>query len=210
MIKRITEMNEETLKEISRKIGHAFCTFPYSKPNKGMTDSLNEAQFSMLIYGQMKAALLSGTLYTFENKGYMILSTPQNKSKFKADFIQAYWMFKAFGIFGYFLQAAKLFQAGPFLTEQMTFMHKPFVLVEMIAVLKEFQHQGVMSQMMKYAIEQSEKEHIPCILSTDDPKKVEIYKHFGFNVHEIYVISMNYVHYDMIRREANENQESEN
>lgn len=210
MIERITSIEEESLKEISQKIGHAFCTFDYTKPNKGMTSCLNEDQFSMLIYGQIKAAYLSGNLYTCNHKGYLILSTPKNKSTLKADLVQAYWMFRAFGVWGYLKQASKLFQAGPFQTEQMIYAHQPFVLVEMIVVLNEFQHQGVMSEMMKYAIDTSQKLKLPCILSTDDPKKVEIYKHFGFVVKDVFMISLDYVHYDMIRRIDNEVTESKN
>ena len=78
-------------------------------------------------------------------------------------------------------------------------LRKPFTKIEFIAVAKEHQGQGYMRQMMEYAFSESDRLGLPLILTTDDPKKVEIYEHFGMKMVREHIVSDRAVYYEMLR-----------
>ncbi|MBR0462695.1 MAG: hypothetical protein IJJ00_08310 [Erysipelotrichaceae bacterium] len=61
-----------------------------------------------------------------------------------------------------------------------------------------------MSRMIGFAFSEADRLRLPCILTTDDEKKVKIYEHFGMRMVKKHVLSGNASYYEMLREPAEE------
>ena len=89
--------------------------------------------------------------------------------------------------------------SGTYLASEFSKQKKLFTKIEFIAVAKEHQGQGYMRQMMEYAFSESDRLGLPLILTTDDPKKVKIYEHFGMKMVREHIVSDRAIYYEMLR-----------
>lgn len=76
---------------------------------------------------------------------------------------------------------------------------KRFVKVEMLVVIKKYQGQGYMRQLMNIAYNAADKYGVPCILDTDGENKRDKSCHLGMKQVGIRKISEDSVMYDLIR-----------
>jgi len=165
-----------------------------------MCEYLDREHFYRFTRGYFEAAVRNGSLYAAGEggEGYMIFETPETKHDLYGSILQLKWMLSAYGLHKGIRQVREIMQSGPYLAAQMEKEKKPFAKIEFIAVAKEFQKQGFMRQMMDFAFSEAFRRGLPCILTTDDEKKVKIYEHFGMKMVRGHRIAHNAVYYEML------------
>ncbi|MDP2891525.1 MAG: GNAT family N-acetyltransferase [Bacillota bacterium] len=76
---------------------------------------------------------------------------------------------------------------------------KDYLWLDMIAVGKKYRGQKFMSRMMRQILAGADNNHIPCVLETESPVNVEIYRHFGFKLgKEIAAVDGGLTYYVMV------------
>ena len=64
-------------------------------------------------------------------------------------------------------------------------------------------HEFEIEDMIDYAFSQSNRLGLPCILTTDDAKKVKIYEHFGMKMVREHILTAKATNYKMLRARIN-------
>jgi len=201
MVKRVTAMSPAEMEKTCRSMADAFIDYDWSDGNLGMCEYLDREHFYRLTRGYFEAAARNGSLYTAGDScgGYMIFQTPDTKSSLAGTLIQVKWMLSAYGLHKAAVQLTEIARSGNYLASDMRREHIPFTKIEFIAVKKECQHQGLMREMVEFAFSESDRLGIPCILTTDDEKKVRIYEHFGMVMKRRHRIADNATYFEMFR-----------
>lgn len=78
---------------------------------------------------------------------------------------------------------------------------KPFVHVEMLCVLPQWQKQGWMRRLTEYAFSIADERGLDCVLETDESAKAEMYMHLGMRLAQIRRVSSEIAFYDLIREQ---------
>ena len=184
-----------------RKMAESYVDYEMTGRNLGMCEHLDKEHFYRLTRGYFEAAVRNGSLYCAgdNREGYFIFETPETKRSLSDSLLQATWSLRAFGLKKGIRYVKEIMNSGTYLASEFGRQKKPFTKIEFIAVAKEHQGQGYMRQMMEYAFSGSDRLGLPLILTTDDPKKVEIYEHFGMKMVREHIVSDRAVYYEMLR-----------
>lgn len=201
MINKISFMTPSEMEAACRKMADSFIDYEWSQGNLGMCEYLDREHFYRFVRGYFESAERNGSLYCAgENgEGYMIFETPETKGTFSGSLLQLKWMLSAYGLITGIRQIREIMRSGTYLASEMKKEKRPFVKIEFIAVTKEYQKQGYMRTMVDYAFSEADRSGLPCILTTDDEKKVKIYEHFGMKMVREHYIADNAVYYEMLR-----------
>ena len=201
MIRRITFMTSSEMETACREMADAFSDYEYTPGNRGMCEYLDRTQFRKFVRGYFEAAVRNGSLYCAGDRGegYMIFETPETKGTAVGSIAQLKWILRAYGLSNGIRQIREIMRSGTYLSSEMKKEEKRFTKIEFIAVAKDYQGQGYMRKLMDYAFSESDQRGIPCILTTDDVKKVKIYEHFGMKLVKEHIIAKNAIYYEMFR-----------
>ena len=182
-------------------MAESYVDYEMTGRNLGMCEHLDKEHFYRLTRGYFEAAVRNGSLYCAgdNREGYFIFETPETKRTLYGSLLQAKWLLRAFGIPKGIRYVKEIMDSGTYLASELGRQKKPFTKIEFIAVAKEHQGQGYMRQMMEYAFSESDRLGLPLILTTDDPKKVEIYEHFGMKMVREHIVSDRAIYYEMLR-----------
>ena len=203
MISKVSTMHSAKMETACRKMAESYVDYEMTGRNLGMCEHLDKEHFYRLTRGYFEAAVRNGSLYSAGDKqeGYFIFETPETKRSLSGSLLQATWSLRAFGLKKGIRYVKEILDSGTYLASEFGRQKKPFTKIEFIAVSKEHQGQGYMRQMMEYAFSESDRLGLPLILTTDDPKKVEIYEHFGMKMVREHIVSDRAVYYEMILKE---------
>ena len=184
-----------------RKMAESYVDYEMTGRNLGMCEHLDKEHFYRLTRGYFEAAVRNGSHYCAgdNREGYFIFETPETKRSLYGSLLQAKWSLCAFGIPKGIRYVKEIMNSGTYLASKFGRQKKPFTKIEFIAVAKEHQGQGYMRQMMEYAFSESDRLGLPLILTTDDPKKVKLYEHFGLKMVREHIVSDRAVYYEMLR-----------
>ena len=201
MVHRITSMTVSEMETACRKMADAFLDYDWSPGNLGMCEYLDRDQFARFTRSYFEPALRNGSLYCAgENgEGYMIFITPETKGSLSGSLLQLKWMLRAYGLSRGLRQISEIMRSGTYLVSEMKKEKKLFTKIEFIAVARDHQGKGYMRKMMDFAFAESDRLKLPCILTTDDEKKVKIYEHFGMEMVREHFIASNATYYEMLR-----------
>ena len=199
MVQKITSMTSSEMEQVCRKMADCFLDYEMTGNNMGMCEHLDREHFYRFTRSYFELAVRSGTLYSAGDKGegYFIFETPEKKGNLYGSLLQARWMLSAFGLKKGIKYIKQITSSGTYLASEFSKQKKPFTKIEFIAVDKEYQGQGFMRKMIDYAFSESKRLGLPCILTTDDEKKVKIYEHFGMKMLREHVLSDKATYYEM-------------
>lgn len=178
-MKTITELSKPTLE----KIIEAFVTFPY--------DEKEDSQFFLFKSRKhiedylacfLEGSLKNGTFYSYENKAFAILSEKTTAFGFMNTLKLFYLLIKGMGFINFFKYMSLNMNASPSLESRFRQKNKNFLHLEMVCVLKEFQQQGLIKDVLEKCLKKARRMDCPLILETDCKKKSEMYKHLGFHL----------------------------
>ena len=203
MISKVSTMHSAKMETACRKMAESYVDYEMTGRNLGMCEHLDKEHFYRLTRGYFEAAVRNGSLYCAGDKqeGYFIFETPETKRSLSGSLLQVTWSLRAVGLKKGIRYVKEIMNSGTYLASEFGRQKKPFTKIEFIAVAKEHQGQGYMRQMMEYAFSESDRLGLPLILTTDDPKKVEIYEHFGMKMVREHIVSDRAVYYEMILKE---------
>ena len=201
MISKVSTMHSAKMETACRKMAESYVDYEMTGRNLGMCEHLDKEHFYRLTRGYFEAAVRNGSLYCAgdNSEGYFIFETPETKRSLSSSLLQATWSLRTFGLKKGIRYVKEIMNSGTYLASEFGRQKKPFTKIEFIAVAKEHQGQGYMRQMMEYAFSESDRLRLPLILTTDDPKKVEIYEHFGMKMVREHIVSDRAVYYEMLR-----------
>ena len=60
--------------------------------------------------------------------------------------------------------------------------HQPYWYCQNIAVLPQYQGQGLGGTLMRHTFEQADSQNLPCYLETSTPQNVELHRRYGYEV----------------------------
>lgn len=201
MIHQISELYNQQMETVCRGIADAFTDYPWSEGNLGMCEYLDREHFYRFVRGYIEAAVRNGSLYSAGENGeaYMILETPETKNTLAGSLIQLKWMLRGYGVKNAVRQIKEIVADGDYLSPEFKKRKQPFVKIELIVVMKAYQHQGYMRQMMEFAFAEADKRRAPCILTTDDIKKVQMYEHYGMKMVKKHHLKGEIYYFEMLR-----------
>lgn len=183
------------------KIGLTYANYTYPDNDKGMFPFKGKERLVKYINGFAKACMQAGMLYTTSEKheGYIALSTPDTKYPVKAVITLMKAMIGALGFGGFIKFMHFLSKGGESLESKMKKEKRRFVMIELLAVIEDYQHQGHMRTLMNFAFETADRYGLPCIVDTDEGLKRDKYCHLG--VHQVVMRNFgdNRYSYGMIR-----------
>lgn len=179
----------------------SFLDYEWTPGNLGMCEYLDREHFYRFTRGYFEAAVRNGSLYCAgeNNEGYMIFETPETKKSFVGSILQLKWALSSYGLSNGIRQIKEIMKSGTYLASEMKKAKKAYTKIEFIAVSKEYQKQGYMRKMIDHAFSESDRLGLPCILTTDDEKKVKIYEHFGMKMVKEHHVADNATYYEMYR-----------
>lgn len=183
------------------KIGLTYANYTYPDNDKGMFPFKEKERLVKYINGFAKACMQAGILYTTSEKheGYIALSTPDTKYPVKAVITLMKAMIGALGFGGLIKFMHFISKGGESLESKMKKEKRGFVMIELLAVIEDYQHQGHMRTLMNFAFETADRYGLPCIVDTDEGLKRDKYCHLG--VHQVVTRNFgdNRYSYGMIR-----------
>lgn len=202
---QVKNLEEEQINEIARAIGDSFYDHDYGEKEKGLRKLIDDRE---MMFRYMKAILVagmkSGTLYSTSERGegYIMLSGSKwEKMKFGPAIVMLKDMIKALGGFQSAWKFLEDFKAGGIsLEDKLKKEKKDYLKVEMLVVLKEYQGQGYMRQMMEFAYKKADTYGVPCILDTDAKNKLDKYCHLGMEHVATRKVAEDCYLYDLMRK----------
>ncbi|MBQ7919025.1 MAG: GNAT family N-acetyltransferase [Lachnospiraceae bacterium] len=184
MAVQVKNLPIEQIDIICRAIGDSFYDHDYGEREKGICKLIDDRE---MMFQYMKAIFVagvkSGTIYSTseQGEGYIMLSGSKwEKMKIGPAIVLLKDMIKALGGFPSALQFLKDIKVGGIpLDDKFKKEKKDYLKVEMLVVLKEYQGQGYMRQLIEFAYEKADEYGVPCILDTDAKNKLDKYCHLG-------------------------------
>ncbi len=201
MVRNVQTMTSSQMETACRRMADAFLGYDWTEGNLGMCEYLDREHFYRLTRGYFEAAVRNGSLFCAgdHGEGYMIFETPETKSDFFGGLLLLKWMLRAYGLSKGIRQIREILRSGTYLAAEMKKEKRAFAKIEFIAVAEEHQKQGCMRRMVDFAFSEADRQGLPCILTTDDEKKVQIYEHFGMKMVRKHLVARNATYYEMLR-----------
>ena len=184
MAVQVKNLSTEQIEEIARAIGDSFYDHDYGEREKGIAKYITDREM-MTQYMKVfvVAGMKSGTLYATSERGegyIMLMGSKWEKMKLGAAIGMLKDMINALGGFKKSLEFLNTIKKGGVaLDDKLKKEKKDYLQVVMLVVLKEYQGQGYMRQLMEFAYEKADAYGVPCILDTDAKNKLDKYCHLG-------------------------------
>lgn len=209
---KVTSLSEEEIDCICRKIGDSFFDHDYGRkkdgtPEYGLKKLIGSRE---MMYRHMKACFVagyeSGCLYTTSERGegYIIVTykghdiTLRNKLKLVLDVIR-----NLGGLHKGIEFVKEISSGGKSYEDEFKKRKIPYVNLGMLVVLKEYQGQGYMRQLMEMLYEIADKQNLPIIFDTDAENKLEKYEHLGMSLAKTRDLGDGIFVYDLYRPASN-------
>ena len=202
---QVKDLSEEEIDKICRTIGNSFYDHKYGEREKGLHSMIDDRE---MMFKYMRAIFIcgvkSGTVYTTsqQGEGYIMLACSKwEKLKIGPAIVMLKNMIKALGGFKATMQFFKDVKVGGIsLDDKLKKEKKDFLKVEMLVVLQEYQGQGYMRRLMKFAYKKADAYGVPCVLDTDAQNKLDKYCHLGMKHVATRKLAEGCYLYDLIRR----------
>ncbi len=174
---QVTNLTENELREI----GLAYANYVYPADDKGMFPFDDKEMLTRYIAGFAKSCMQAGMLYATSEKheGYVAITTPDTKYPLKSvgTFIRE--VIGALGWKRYIWFIKFIAKGGDNLEAIMRKQKRKYVVVQLLAIPEQYQHQGYMRQMMDFALQTAKKYELPLVIETDEKLKCDKYCHLG-------------------------------
>ena len=188
---KVTNLSENEIEQICREIGDSFYDHAYGRKKDGTTEyglrKLLDSREKM--YQHMKACFLagyeSGCLYSTSSRGegYILVTCKGQDLSFQSGIRMIRAIVKNLGGLRGGIQFLKRIAKGGTTYEDTLKKKKiPYMNLAMLVVLKEYQGQGYMRQLMEMVYEIADEKNLAVILDTDAEDKVERYEHLGMEL----------------------------
>lgn len=188
---KVTNLSEEELDRICREIGDSFFDHEYGVRKDGM----NEYGLKRLVntremmYKYMKACFVAGyetgCLYSTSERGegYIIVTYKEHGLTLKSGMKLIRGIVRSLGGLENGIQFLKaLSKGGSSYEAELKKKKIPFVNLGMLVVLKEYQGQGYMRQLMEMLYEIADEQNLPIVFDTDAENKMDKYVHLGMRL----------------------------
>lgn len=205
---KVTNLSEEEIDRICREIGDSFFDHDYGvkrdgTPEYGLKKLINDRE---KMYRHMKACFVagykSGCLYSTSERGegYIIVTykghdvTIKNAVKLLMDMIK-----NLGGLRGGIQFVKEIAKGGSTYEEELKKKKIPYANLAMLVVLKEYQGQGYMRQLMEMLYEIADAQNLPIVFDTDAENKLEKYEHLGMSLAKTRELGDGVFMYDLYR-----------
>lgn len=204
MVKQVPkDLDKESIDRIGKEVADAFFDYEYEDGEVGMKGFIKTRE-SMYIFMRsvFEAAIRSECAYQSENgEAYLIMTDSEGK---KISLIQTVKEMlaesEALGGFSKMLEYSRISSLnGGTIFQEIYKRNARYVSIDILVVLKQYQHQGFMRQMMEFAYERAQQFGIMVALETDDELKAKKYEHLGMILYRVRDCGPGYKVYDMIR-----------
>lgn len=188
---KVTHLTEEEIEQICRKIGDSFFDYDYGVKKDGTAEyGLKKLIKSReMMYGHMKACFVAayenGFLYSTSERGegYMIVTYKGHDLSLKSGLKMTWNIVKNLGGLRCGIQFVKrMSRGGKNYENELRKKKIPYVNLGMLVVLKEYQGQGYMRQLMEMLYEIADEQGMPIVFNTDAENKLEKYVHLGMSL----------------------------
>lgn len=204
MIVRVAkDLGKEKIDEIGQGIADAFFDYEYSDGDTGMKGFIKTRE-SMYIFMRavFEAAVRSNCAYQCENgEGFLIMTSSEGEQITLIETVKEMLAeSQALGGFLKMLEYSNISSRdGGTISQEIFKRQARYVSVDILVVLKQFQHQGHMRELMEYVYRHAQSYGIMVALETDDRIKAAKYEHLGMLLWRTRDCGPGYHVYDMIR-----------
>ena len=205
---KVTDLSEEEIERICREIGDSFYDHKCGVKKDGTTEygMRNLINSREKMYRHMKACFVagyeSGCLYSTSERGegYIIVTYKGHDISFKSGVKMIRAIVKNLGGIRKGIKFLKRISGGGTTYEEELKKKKiPYVNLGMLVVLKEYQGQGYMRQLMEMLYEIADEQNLPIVFETDAENKLEKYEHLGMNLAKTRDLGDGVFMYDLYR-----------
>ncbi len=194
---------KEQINEIAKDIADAFYDYEYSEGEKGMKGFITSRE-SMYIFMRavFEAAVRSGCAWKCKNgEGYLIMTDSEGNRITLINVIKEMLAeTEALGGFQRALEYSKVSSKdGGSISQEILKRNARYVSVDILVVLKRYQHQGHMRELMEFVYQRAQEFGIMVVLETDDIIKAKKYEHLGMILYRTRNCGPGYHVYDMVR-----------
>lgn len=205
---KVTNLSEQEIERICREIGDSFFDHNYGvkkdgTPEYGLKKLICTRE---MMRNHMKACFVaayeSGCLYSTSERGegYIIVTYKGNDITLKSGIKLFRTMIKNLGGIRKGVKFLKeLSKGGTTYEEELKKKKVPYVNLGMLVVLKEYQGQGYMRQLMEMLYEIAEEQKLPIVFDTDAENKLEKYEHLGMSLAKTRDLGNGVFLYDLYR-----------
>lgn len=204
MVKQVPKnLEKEKIDVIAKDIADAFFSYSYSEGEIGMKGFIKTEQ-SMYIFMRavFEAAVRSGCAYSSENgEAYLIMTDSEGSKIGLIETVKEMLAeSEALGGFLKMMEYSRISSLdGGTISQEIFKRNARYVSVDILVVLKQYQHQGFMREMMEFVYERAQQFGIMVALETDDKLKAAKYEHLGMILYRVRNCGEGYHIYDMIR-----------
>lgn len=177
---KATNLSEEDLREI----GLDFANYTYQEDDQGMFSFEDPEMVVKYMVAFARFCMNLGVLYTISEKheGYIAITTPDTKFA-----VRPIWAFirELIGGLGWkncFRFVKWLKKGGDGLEDEMKKQNRKCVVVQLLSIPEQYQHQGYMRPMMEFALQTARDYQFPLVIETDEKLKCDKYCHLGMSV----------------------------
>lgn len=188
---KVTNLSEDELERICREIGDSFFDHDYGvkkdgTPEYGLKKLINSRE---MMYRHMRACFVagyeSGCLYSTSERGegYIIVTYKGHDITIKNGLKLLLAIVKNLGgMPGAVKFVKELSKGGKNYEDELKKKKIPYANLGMLVVLKEYQGQGYMRQLMEMLYEIADEQNLPIVFDTDAENKLEKYEHLGMSL----------------------------
>ena len=197
------KLSAEKISEIAKDIADAFFDYEYSEGEIGMKGFfLTRESMYIFMRAVFEAAVRSGCAYMSEGgESYLIMTDSEGHRITLINVIKEMLAeTEALGGFQKVLDYSRISSNdGGTISQEIMKRNARYVSVDILVVLKQYQHQGFMREMMEFVYAHAQQYGIMVALETDDILKAKKYEHLGMILYRTRNYGHGYHVYDMIR-----------
>ena len=205
---KVTNLSENEIEQICREIGDSFYDHAYGRKKDGTTEyglrKLLDSREKM--YQHMKACFLagyeSGCLYSTSSRGegYILVTCKGQDLSFQSGIRMIRAIVKNLGgLRGGIQFVRRIAKGGTTYEDTLKKKKIPYMNLAMLVVLKEYQGQGYMRQLMEMLYQIADEKNLAVILETDAENKVERYERLGMELVKTRDLGEGVFMYDLYR-----------
>lgn len=205
---KVTDLSEKEIERICREIGDSFYDYHYGVRKDGTSEYglkklINDRE---MMYRHMKACFVagyeSGCLYSTSERGegYIIVTYKGHDITLKSGVKLIRQIIRNLGGLRSGIRfAKKISKGGKSYEDELKKRKTPYANLGMLVVLKEYQGQGYMRQLMEMLYEIADEQGLPVVFDTDAESKAEKYIHLGMSLAKTRELGDGIFLYDLYR-----------
>lgn len=177
MLETVQSVSEET----AAAIAAAFAAYPYEEGEQSQfRDFKNQERVQAYIRQYIHNAAASDRLYTWKDRGYVYVTDENTQFSFRQSLGMLKLLVRTGGWHVFWKEFFSDLEPGQ---ETLLRQHKkPYYHVEMVAVLPEYQKQGVLKRLLGEVEDWARRDGCRVILETDNRAKAQMYEHLGYEL----------------------------